>query len=131
VTHRRRNHRPALTLVEAIIMVMILGIVSVGVGVGLQSATRITYATDTRLATHTRLLEKLEAIRDASFTQLTAAIGNQSNAFCDTVILDGKTLDRTVAVSYFDVNGGGAETDIVQVTVTIDSQSMKTLVCQP
>jgi hypothetical protein len=112
-------------------MVTILGIVAVGVGVGLQSSTRIAYATDQRLATHARLIEKLEGIQTASFTNLTAAIGVQNNAFCDSVVINGQTQPRTVSVAYFDVDGGGAENDIVQVTVTISGQTMKTLVCKP
>ena len=127
----RMHHRRGLTLIESMIVVVILGVVTLGVGIGLQGATRLCYATDTRLAIHARLLEKLEQIHTASFSTLTAAVGVTNNSLCDTVTVNGKSLARTVSVAYFDVDGGGAENDIVEVAVTINGQTLKTRVCKP
>jgi hypothetical protein len=50
----------------------------------------------------------------------------------DTVTVAGQTLNRTVTVSDVDADGsGGTDADFIEVTITIESQTLKTRVVQP
>ena len=122
----RRNHR-GISLLEAILMVVVLGIVSLGFGIALQSNVRIPSAVDQRLTIHTFLVEKMEDLMSQSFATLAANSG-----LTDTVTVNGQTLTRTVTVAQADADGNGTvDSDFLEITVTIGGQSLKTRVTQP
>lgn len=122
-----RGVRRGVSLLESMILVVILGIVSLGFGIALQSNARIPDAVDQRLAIHTFLVEKMEDLASLDFSTLSANSG-----LSDTVNVNGQTLARTVTVAQIDADGvNGVDSDFLEVTVTIGSQYLKTRVTQP
>ena len=61
------------TLLEAVILSVVLGVVALGVGVGLQSAARLPEGTDRFLEAHARLVEKMEDLQSLDFATLYGA----------------------------------------------------------
>ena len=119
--------RKGLTLLECVILVTVLGIMSLGFGIALQSSAHIPDGVDDRLAIHTFLVEKMEDLASLDFATLSANSG-----LSDTVTVSGQSLARTVTVAQIDADGSGtAEPDFLEVTVTIGSQYLKTRVTQP
>jgi hypothetical protein len=109
------------------VLVLIVGVVSLGFGISLQSNARIPAAVDKRLAIHTFLVEKIEDITSMDFDTVAANTG-----LTDTVTVGSQTLTRTVAVARIDADGNSsAETDFMEVTVTINDQSLKTRMTKP
>lgn len=122
----RHLHR-GITLIEAILMVVVLGIVSLGFGIALQSSVKIPSGVETRLATHTFLVEKLEDLMSQDFSILAANSG-----LSDTVTVNGRTLARTVSVAQIDGDGNGSpDSDFLEVTVAINGQALKMRVTKP
>jgi|WetSurMetagenome_2_1015567.scaffolds.fasta_scaffold1122720_1 hypothetical protein len=123
----RRRTRHGVTLVECILLVVLLGIVSLGFGVALQSSAHVPDGVDQRLAIHSFLVEKMEDLASLDFATVAANSG-----LSDTVTVNGQSLARTVTVAAVDADGiNGADNDYVEVTVTIGSQYLKTRVTQP
>jgi hypothetical protein len=128
---RSRSSR-AFSLLEAVILVTILGIVGVGVGIGLQATVHVPAAVEDRLSTHTFLMQKMEELPTISFASLAAGKDDSGHALSDTVLLKGITVARTVTVSTVDGDGNGSpDPDLLEITVTINGQSLKTRVCKP
>ena len=122
--HRSRH---ALTLLECLILITVLGIMSLGFGIALQSSAHIPDGVDQRMAVHTFLVEKMEDLASLDFATISA-----NNGLSDTVSVNGQTLPRTVTVAPIDADGGGtADADFLEVTVTIGGQFLKTRVTQP
>jgi Tfp pilus assembly protein PilE len=120
------THR-GVTLVECMLLVVIMGIVSLGFGIALQSSSRIPDGVDERLAIHTFLVEKMEDLASLNFGALAANSG-----LSDTVTVKGQTLARTVTVAAVDADGlNGVDNDFLEVTVRIGNQYLKTRVTQP
>src|ERR1700744_3869260 len=85
------------SLVEATLVVVILSIVAVGVGVGLQSITHVPDGTDINLTTRMRLMERMEQLNTYDFSTLSAAIGKTT--LNDTVTIGNQSVPRTVTVA--------------------------------
>ncbi|HVX87110.1 MAG TPA: hypothetical protein VH253_20160 [Phycisphaerae bacterium] len=129
--HARRL-RAGFTLLEAVILVTILGIVGVGVGIGLQATARVPEGVEDRLSVQTLLMQKMEEVSTISFASLAAGKDDSGNALSDTVTVKGKTANRTVTVAAADADGdGNPDADFLEITVTINGQSLKTRVCKP
>ena len=112
---------------ECIFLVMILGIMSLGFGVALQSSAHVPDGVDGRLAVHTYLVDKMEDIKSLDFATVAA-----NHGLSDTVKVNGQTLARTVSVVAVDADGiAGAEADYVEVTVTISDQFLKMRLTEP
>jgi hypothetical protein len=112
---------------EAMVVVVIVGVVALGFGISLQSNARIPSAVDKRLTIHTFLVEKMEDIASMSFDTVSANSG-----LSDTVAVAGQTLNRTVTVAPIDADGNGApDSDFIEVTVTINDQFLKTRMAKP
>ena len=119
--------RQALTLLECMLLVVILGIMSLGFGIAMQSICRVPDGVDQRLAVHTRLVEKMEDIMSLDFATIAANSG-----LSDTVQIQGQTLPRTVTVAAIDADGsGGTDADFLEITVAISGQTLKTRMTQP
>ncbi len=124
---RSKSRDPiGLTLIECMILVVVMGIVSLGFGIALQSSAHIPDGVDDRLAIHTYLVEKMEDLNSLDFATVSANSG-----LSDTVNVNGRTLARTVTVAQFNADGSGPKNDCLEVTVTISGQYLKTRVTQP
>lgn len=122
-----RKHRKGLSLIEAMILLVIMSVVSLGVGAGLRAVTRMPEGIDDRMAVHIKLIEKLEELKTLSF----ALLNNGTNR-SDTVTIAGQTVNRTVTIAQADADGAnGVNADFLQITVTINGSSLATRVCQP
>jgi hypothetical protein len=122
----RRRPR-ALTLIECMLLVVFLGIISLGFGVGMQSISHVPDGVDQRLALHTCLVEKMEDLLSLDFPTLAANSG-----LSDTVPYQGRSFPRTVTVAAIDADGiSGANADFIEITVTIGDQYLKTRMTQP
>ncbi|HVT83407.1 MAG TPA: prepilin-type N-terminal cleavage/methylation domain-containing protein [Phycisphaerae bacterium] len=122
-----RLSKRGATLMEAMVVVVIVGVVALGFGISLQSNARIPSAVDKRLTIHTFLVEKMEDIASMSFDTVSANSG-----LSDTVAVAGQTLNRTVTVAPIDADGNGApDSDFIEVTVTINDQFLKTRMAKP
>jgi len=123
---QRRKQR-GVTLIECVILVTVVSIVSLGFGIALQTSARTPYVVNQRLDIHTRIVEKMEDLSSLSFATLAANSG-----LSDNVTVGSTTYTRTVAVAYVDADGvSGVESDFLEVTVTINGQSLKTRVTKP
>jgi hypothetical protein len=115
---KTRKNR-AVSLLESIFLIVILGIVSLGFGISMQSSAHIPDGVDQRLAIHTSLVDKMEDLNSLDFATLAA-----NNALSDTVTIGNQSMPRTVTVT-------AIYSDFLEVTVTIGNQYLKTRVAQP
>jgi hypothetical protein len=116
-----------LTLMECMLLVVLLGIISLGFGIGMQSISHIPDGVDQRLAFHSLLVEKMEDILSLDFPTIAANSG-----LSDTVACNGRTYPRTVTVAAINADGtGGVDSDFIEITVTIADQYLKTRMTQP
>jgi Tfp pilus assembly protein PilV len=127
-TRRQR----AISLLEAVILVLVLGIIGVGAGVGLQAAVRVPAAVDDRLTINALLVQRMEEISQISFASLAAGKDDAGIALSDTVLFKGRSLNRTVAVAKIDGDADGViDPDLLEITVSLNGQTLKTRVCKP
>ncbi len=127
----RGNARPAFTIIEAVVLMVILSIVGVGVGVGLQSATRVPELNDRALAVSAELASEMDTWRANAWTGSTwpASLPSTTN---DTVTLSiggqSKTFNRTVSIQTWDPNNLASnsfpQANFAKVTITINSQTI-------
>jgi hypothetical protein len=74
----------------------------------------------------------MEEISAISFASLAAGQDDAGVALSDSVPFKGKTLTRTVSVTKVDGDGDGLpDPDLLEISVSINGQSLKTRVCQP
>jgi len=122
----RRRTRRAFTLLEALILVVVMSIVAVAAGVGLQSVARIPPVADATLAINRQIMSDLEQVRGTAWDSVT--VGTTNN----TVTINGRNYSRSVVVSTADANAdGSADTDFRQISVTIGNQTLTTFVTKP
>ncbi len=135
---RRRAGRRGLTLIEAMVLMVVMSIVSVGVSVGLQSAVRIPEGSDRILAVSGELTSELENWRAVAWTGSTWPTTLPYSA-SDTVTLSiggqSITYNRTTTIKIWDPNditgNSSPQVDFVQVRITIDSQSTTAYLTKP
>ncbi len=120
---KQRVKNRGLSLLEALILVVIVSLVAVGAGVGLQSIVRIPPAMDSILAINRQMASDMDSMKATAW----ASMASYSN----TVTLNNKTYNRTVTVAQADADGNGVDADFRQITVAIGGQSMTTYVTQP
>jgi len=120
---KQRVKNRGLSLLEALILVVIVSIVAVAAGVGLQSIVRIPPAMDSILAINRQMASDMDSMKATAW----ASMASYSN----TVTLNNKTYNRTVTVAQADADGNGVDADFRQITVAIGGQSMTTYVTQP
>src|SRR5690348_14185310 len=123
----QRHAQRGFTLLEAMVLMVVLSIVAVGVGVGLQSISRVPTANNLRLAVNSALISKMEELRATTFTALTVG-----TSLSDTVTLGNTTYTRNVTIATADANSDGTlDSDYKVVTVTVNGQSLTMWVTQP
>ena len=115
------------TLLEALILLTILGIISVGAAVGLQSSAKVPSGVDARLAIDRQLTTAMEQTKQTAMSSWATLAGSTS-----TVTVNGTSYTQTITVTAQNApDGSGACTDYVLVTVQIGAQSMTTYLAQP
>ena len=127
--HRRQLR--GFTLIETMLMLVVLSIVGVAVGVGLQAAVRVPPANDRALAVMAELNSEMDYWRAVSFGSAPwpAAYPYSKN---DTVTLSygGRqaTVNRSVTIKLWDPNNltsnATPQNDFVQVQITIDGKTL-------
>ena len=115
------------TLIEAMILVVILGIIGVGAGVGLQSVVHTPDAVDNVLAINSALVDGMEQTRANAVSSFSTLAGSSS-----VVKINGTNYTRTITVAALTApDGSGATADYKQITVQIGTQSVVCIVTQP
>ena len=137
------RHAKGLTLLESVMLMTILSVVSLGFCNALQASMRVTVAVDQKLALQTKLLSDMEDLTSNGFDKLVdPTFPSPSNPYfsstgvSDTVSLpvNGgmQTFARNIKVAYVDVNGdGSADTDCLELSITINGQLLKTRMTHP
>jgi hypothetical protein len=109
------------------VLIVIMGIVSLGFGIALQSSARVPPGVDQRLAIHSFLVDKMEDLMSLDFATISANSG-----LSDTVTVGSQTFARTVTVTPIDADGiNGVDNDFLEIKVTINNQFLKTRITQP
>jgi len=122
-----RRRFVAFTLIEAMVLLVVLGIVGLGAGVGLQSTVRTPHAVDNILAINAAVVTAMEQMRASAMSNFSGLAG-----YSDNVTINGVSYARTVTVAALTApDGSGSVTDYKQITVQIGTQSMVCIVTQP
>jgi type II secretory pathway pseudopilin PulG len=117
------SRRRAATLIEAIFVMVIMTIISMGTGVALQTLARTPAAANRTLATSNLLIDKMEQLRALGFTALSTASNGS-----DSPTADGITFARSWTIL---ANPGGKyDANFIQLTVTIGNQNLISAVCK-
>jgi len=128
--------RRGFTLIEAMVLSVILSIIAVAAGVGLQAVAKVPSATDQIMALNNTAVDTLERWRAKSWSAMNPSSPFSSPySLTDTVTVNGKSYSRTVTVTDADPaspeSGGTARSDFRRITVTIGSLKMRTYVTNP
>ncbi len=134
----QRRSRGAFTLIEAMIMIVILGIVGAGLGVGMQSALRVPGATERIVAISTELKGESENWRGQAFGA-SPWPSTLPYTLSDTVTLKIRgqniTYSRTTSIQNWDPNNiasnASPQVDFVQVQITINAMTYVTFLTNP
>jgi Tfp pilus assembly protein PilV len=138
ISGRTSLSRRGLSLIEATVMMVVLSIVSVGVGVGLQSATRAPEGSDRFAAVSAELTSEMENWRAVAWgASPWPATFPYTASGTVTLRIAGQnvTYNRTTSISYWDPNNLSGDTapktDFVRIQITIGSQSSTTYLTSP
>ena len=125
---KQKRFRKGFTLLEAMLVVAIVGIVAVGAGIGLQSVAKLPEQSDLSLAINSVLVDRMEQMRATAFSGLAA----KATALSGNVTINGNTYTCTVTAALADADGNGTtDSDFEQVTVTIGTKSLSTYILNP
>jgi len=134
-SRRQRPRRPAaFTLLEALLLVSILGIMGAGIGTALTAMMHSPAQNNISLAVETALLEKMEYLRAQPFASLAADVGKATSAYTDLPTIEGTPMRRTVSIVYVVPATSvvsAVPTHLLQVSVSIDVRSFVCLVNEP
>ena len=126
----RRGHDPfrrrppvarGYTLIEALLMVVILGIVGAGIGSSLIGTQWNTRDNDKTLLIDNTLVAQMETLRATWQSQ---SLGVQTSQ----ITVGGTAYTMTVDIEKADPNGGGAQSTFFSLTIQIAGQSLCTYV---
>lgn len=127
-THARRG----LTLVEAMLLVVIMSIVAMGAGIGLQAVAKVPTEADKTMAINAKLVDTLETWKSKSWSSMASGGG--------TVTVNGKGYELKVTVENADptattdpatFDATKVQTDFRRITAEIDGRKMRVYVAQP
>ncbi|GEM_PF-6248755 len=129
----------AFTLIEAVVMMVIVSLVAVAVGVGLQSTARMPEATDRSLAVWAELNSELDNWHAAAWSVSPWPGALPYNPTPDTVTIKvgGQNIvcSRTITVQNWDPNNltsnASPQSDFARVQITINGQTGSFFTCKP
>lgn len=109
------------TLIEAMLMVVILGLVGTGIGISLISAARSTEANDNALLLDNALVSQMETLRA---TWQSDPIGVQTLQ----ITIGNTSYTMTRDIEKADPNGGGVQNTFFSLTIQIGGRTISTYV---
>jgi Tfp pilus assembly major pilin PilA len=119
------------TLIEAMVLLVIVSIIAVAAGVGLQAVAKVPTQTDAILAIDNEIVNRLEQMRAEPWATMSTKATSLTNA-SPGVSINSKFYSCTVAVVDADADGDGStDADYRKITVTIGAQSMISYVTNP
>ncbi|MGN6367832.1 MAG: type IV pilus modification PilV family protein [Phycisphaerae bacterium] len=129
-------HPRGFTLLEALLLVVILGISGAAIGRALAAMTKTPEQNNNRLAAEAALLDKMESLRGTPWPQLAADANQPTSAFTDSITLPGSgdTVTRTVYIIYINPANllpSGSPTKMLEVNVTVGSDTLSNMLNQP
>jgi len=111
--------RSGFTLIEAMILMVILGVVSLGVGVSLRSLISVPESNNRVLAVSSLLVDKMEYLRSLGYSTLSTTANGT-----DSPIIDNVTYSRSWTIT---ANPGGTyDANFLQISVTIGNRTLTT-----
>lgn len=128
-----RAHR-GLTLIEAMLLLVIMSIVAVAAGIGLQAVAKVPTQTDLTLAVNSALVDTIEQYKSKPWASVTAS----TTPITNSVTINSQTYTRKITVESADPTDGTdpnsfstTQTDYRRITVSINGQTMRCYVMQP
>lgn len=113
---KRAARSSGFTLLEAVIMTLILSLVAVAAGVGLQSLVKVPKQNDNQLVISNQMVDRMEQLRGTAFASLAS----------------GSSGKLSWSVTTVDPTGGASpKSDFKQITVTQDGRSISCYVTKP
>src|SRR4051812_16312901 len=112
-----------LTLIEAILLVLVMSIVSLGASIGLQSVAKVPTQADLPLALNAAALDRMEQMRATPWAGLAAKATALTNT-SPGILINGKYYSCTVTATAADADGGGNDADFMQITVTVGGKTL-------
>ena len=129
------------------LLLMVLSIVAVGAGVGLQSVVKVPEQTDATLAINSALVSTMEQLKTnlksswptSTFTATINVNGTScpvsltlgsTTGYSKTITVNNGSYTLTITMAQANPDGSGTKSDFLQVTSTIGTQSMTTFVTQ-
>jgi type II secretory pathway pseudopilin PulG len=131
---KRRQTKHGYTLLEALLLVMVLGITGAATGKALTAMTHSPEQNDKELAVEAALLDKVEFLRSLSYATLAAEAGKSQSAYSDSTSIGSTSVARVVTVNYIVPSTGavaGSGTHMLQLNVTVAGKSATTLMAEP
>jgi type II secretory pathway pseudopilin PulG len=116
-----------LTLLESLILLVVLSIVALAAGVGLQAVTKVPAQTDDQMVINSQLVSCLEQVRGEPWNTM----ADKATKLSAPVTVGSKVYPCTVTVAQADADGGGNDPDFRIITATIGSQSMSVYATEP
>jgi hypothetical protein len=123
-----RPHPCGLTLLECLILLVVMSIVTVAAGVGIQSVAKVPTQADDRLIISSKLVDCLEQLRAEPWATMSSKAASLS---VTPVTVGNKTYSCTVTVASADPDGSGTQADFRILTATIGTRSMSVYATQP
>jgi hypothetical protein len=123
-----RPRHAGLTLLECMILLVVMSIVAVGAGVGIQSVAKVPTQADERLVINSKLVGCLEQLRAEPWALMTTKAATLS---ATPVTVGNKTYSCNVTVAPADPDGNGAPGDFRILTATIGTQTLSVYATQP
>jgi type II secretory pathway pseudopilin PulG len=125
------SRRRAITLIECIVLMVVLSVVSVAAGIGLQSVSKSPSGVENRLWTSQQIASRLESLRDTSYAGILSGSATSDPDY------KGVTYTITWTVTEIDPDSPTSTPPITQagsgfkqIVVSMNGQSMTTWVSQ-
>jgi hypothetical protein len=132
------GRRAGFSYLEALLLIVILGITGAATGRALTSVLHSPGENNNSLLLETALVDKMETLRALPFATLAADVGRTPSAYSDTSatapVIDGSPVPRTVAIWYVTPGTGAyspSATHMLRVVVSADQRSLTSLVNEP
>lgn len=117
----------AFTLIEAMLLIVILGITAGLVGTSMTGVSQAASVDNTIMRVNTQLLSQMETLRATWQTLLGSSTSYTNTA---TIPIDNSNYTMTTDIEQADPDGSGVQSTFHSLTVTIGDQSMTTYVSQ-